>query len=285
MLNNLDVIFIVIVGISSLVGVVRGMTKECLSIVGWILAAVTLFYLVPVLNPVMLQYVASNILASILSGMFLLIVFSIIWLLTVDKLASLVRGSKLSALDRLFGMVFGFLRGVILVILFALMITTLLPDEAKKGVFSESKFFGTAAEMSEPIKSLIPQSWIDRIRAVKPTKKNVEEKVEDKKDEPQVENTQDDGPSLENTLEFVDSNLQMMQKTGQELFDQLVQPKPAAEEDKTDGNNEDMTEDLDRLLDVLEDKIVTTDENTPEMKSETQLITEKVKKKLSEGNE
>lgn len=285
MLNNLDVIFIVIVGISSLVGVVRGMTKECLSIVGWILAAVTLFYLVPVLNPVMLQYVASNILASILSGMFLLIVFSIIWLLTVDKLASLVRSSKLSALDRLFGMVFGFLRGVILVILFALMITTLLPDEAKKGVFSESKFFGTAAEMSEPIKSLIPQSWIDRIRAVKPTKKNVEEKVEDKKDEPQVENTQDDGPSLENTLEFVDSNLQMMQKTGQELFDQLVQPKPAAEEDKTDGNNEDMTEDLDRLLDVLEDKIVTTDENTPEMKSETQLITEKVKKKLSEGNE
>ena len=37
-LNNLDVIFLIIVGISALVGIARGMTKEFLSILGWILA-------------------------------------------------------------------------------------------------------------------------------------------------------------------------------------------------------------------------------------------------------
>ena len=33
-LNNLDVIFLIIIGISALVGIARGMTKEILSITG-----------------------------------------------------------------------------------------------------------------------------------------------------------------------------------------------------------------------------------------------------------
>ena len=44
-LNNLDVVFLVIVGVSALVALARGVTKELLSITGWILAAVSVYYL------------------------------------------------------------------------------------------------------------------------------------------------------------------------------------------------------------------------------------------------
>ena len=35
-LNNLDVVFLIITGVSELVGIARGMTKELLSLAGWI---------------------------------------------------------------------------------------------------------------------------------------------------------------------------------------------------------------------------------------------------------
>ena len=140
-LNNLDVIFLIIVGISALVGIARGMTKELLSVIGWVLAAAALFYLIPLINPYTKNYVASDLLASIVSGLGILLVFCIIWILTVDKLSALIRSSKLSALDRLFGFVFGTARGVLIVVLIALLVSTLMPEDSKKGVFEKSVLF------------------------------------------------------------------------------------------------------------------------------------------------
>ena len=164
-LNNLDVVFLIITGVSALVGIARGMTKELLSLAGWILAAVAVLYMTPLLDPVMQKYIASKVLASVVSGMIILIVFCVVWILTVDKIASVIRSSKLSALDRVLGFAFGMVRGIIIVILIAMMLTTLIPEESKKGVFAESKYFNEASECAEPLMAMIPQSWIDQFKA------------------------------------------------------------------------------------------------------------------------
>lgn len=284
-LNNLDVIFLVIVGISALVGIARGMTKEMLSIIGWILAAAALFYLVPMLNPFMENYVSSKWLASIVSGMAILIVFCIIWVLTVDKLASLIRSSKLSALDRIFGFVFGTARGALIVILITLLISTLMPEDSKKGVFEKSVLFAQANACVEPLQELIPQSWIDTFKTQSErfgiSKKKVEEQIEKEPSDAQNETkdtktqsgeTADEGnnnkdteikkPSLGETLNNIDSNIDVLQKGGEALFNQLAQPKTTPKETKSEGvTADDLVSDLDKLLDVLEDKMVTTDEN------------------------
>jgi len=288
-LNNLDVIFLVIVGISALVGIARGMTKEMLSIIGWVLAAAALFYLVPMLNPFMENYVSSKWLASIVSGMVILLVFCIIWVLTVDKLASLIRSSKLSALDRIFGFVFGTARGALIVILITLLISTLMPEDSKKGVFEKSILFAQANECVEPLQQMIPQSWVDAFKAQSERfgfgKKKAEEKAEEATEENTEKATEEnkqngspetpaDGseqisqkPSLGETLDSIDSNIDVLQKGGEALFNQLAQPKTAKEEDKSDGiSADDLVSDLDKLLDVLEDKMVTTDEENGAMK-------------------
>ncbi|MBP5353045.1 MAG: CvpA family protein [Alphaproteobacteria bacterium] len=288
-LNNLDVVFLIIIGISALVGIARGMTKEILSICGWVLAAVSTFYLTPIVNPITKQYIASDLLSNLVSGMAVLIVFCIIWILIEDKIAAIIRQSKLSALDRLFGFVFGAARGALIVVLVALMMSTLLPDSSKSGMFAESKIFNVAAQYVEPVKSMIPQSWIDGIKektASLTARKAEEEKTEAaKKEEPKASENKpaenkapeaaqeqpsnidannqtepaatDATANAESSDNALQENLDVLQKTGEELFKQLAQPKPAAE--ATEGEGEPAESDLDKLLDVLEDKITSTD--------------------------
>lgn len=301
-LNNLDVVFLIIVGISALVGIARGMTKEILSITGWVLAAAALYFLVPIVDPIMQQYIASKLLSSIVSGMAVLIVFCIIWLLTADRLAAVVRSSKLSAMDRIFGFVFGLARGALIVVLIAMLITALIPEQSKEGMFAKSQYFNMASAAAEPLKAMVPDSWVDtakkKMAEYAPFKKDeakeVEsagnekadkvEKVAEKADtEKKAAEAVDKAPSLENQLrQAADAveNLKALQQSGAELFEALAQPK-AASEDANEAT-EDLGSDLDQLLEILEDRVVLTDENTEEVKSESQKVEEKVKEKVAE---
>ena len=280
-LNNLDVVFLIIVGISALVGIARGMTKEILSILGWVLAAAAVFYITPIVDPMMHKYISSSILSSIVSGMIILIVFCIIWVLTVDRLAVVIRTSKLSALDRIFGFVFGIARGVLIVILVALMISTIIPEDSQKGVFADSKYFKVASNGAEPLKRLIPQSLIDKFKETSETlglesKEEKDSNMTDTKDsEVEKENNKVDtiGKTVKNIKELKDAvdNFQALKKSGEELFNELAQPKPG------EGEENGSASDLDRLLDVLEDRFVSTAEESSSIQKEMQRVTEKFK--------
>ena len=64
---------------------------------------------------------------------------------------------------------------------------------------------------------------------------------------------------------MIDSDV--LKKSGEELFNKLVQPKVEGEaEAKEDGYKKDETSDLDKLMDELEDKVVTTDESSSPVK-------------------
>lgn len=259
-LNNLDVVFLVIVGVSALVALARGVTKELLSITGWLLAGVSVYYLLPVVDPIMKKYIASEVLASLVSGMVILIMFCIFWVLAADKISTQIRFSKLSSLDRILGFIFGIFRGVIIVILLQIMIAALIPEESQKGVFAESRYFKLAGDAAEPIKGLIPEKWFEDLKAkseslgLSPAKS--EEKVDDKE-------KSENEASEENTSDI-------LKKSGEELFNKLVQPKVENENDeaKENGYKKDETSDLDKLMDVLEDKVVTTDESSAPAKDE-----------------
>lgn len=94
----------------------------------------------------------------------------------------------MSALDRILGFIFGIFRGVIIVILLQIMISSLIPEESQKGVFAESKYFKLAGDAAGPIKSLIPEKWFEDLKAKgesfglgdsKATEKSEESKTDD----------------------------------------------------------------------------------------------------------
>lgn len=264
-LNNLDVVFLVIVGVSALVAIARGVTKELLSIIGWVLAGVSVYYLLPVVDPIMKKYIASEVLSGLVSGMVILIMFCIFWVLAADKISTQIRFSKLSALDRILGFIFGIFRGVVIVILLQIMISSLIPEESQKGVFAESRYFKLAGDAAGPIKGLIPEKWFDDLKAKGENlglgAAKTDEKVEEEK-------AKDEEPSSAEKLnKAADTASDVLKKSGEELFNKLVQPKVEGEaEAKEDGYKKDETSDLDKLMDELEDKVVTTDESSSPVK-------------------
>ena len=274
-LNNLDVVFLVIVGVSALVAIARGVTKELLSITGWILAAVSVYYLLPVVDPIMKKYIASEVLSSLVSGMVILIMFCIFWVLAADKISTQIRFSKLSSLDRILGFIFGIFRGVIIVILLQIMISSLIPEESQKGVFAESRYFKLAGDASGPIKSLIPEKWFDDLKAKGESlgfgaAKTDEAEADKAKDDAAKEDAAKDENSSESKVNAADVAGDVLKKSGEELFNKLVQPKVEGEAKAEDeGYKKDETSDLDKLMDELEDKVVTTDENSAPVKNDT----------------
>ena len=102
-LNNMDIAILVIVGISALIALGRGLVKEVLSIVGWVLAGAAVIYLLPVLNPFTLKYIESGWMAGIATAAFILIVFMIVWIYPTGRLVAQITPPTQSRLARVQG--------------------------------------------------------------------------------------------------------------------------------------------------------------------------------------
>ncbi|MBR3501282.1 MAG: CvpA family protein [Alphaproteobacteria bacterium] len=279
-LNNLDVFFLIIVGISALVGIARGFTKEALSLLGWVVAGMSVYFLTPVANSIMKNYIASEMLSNIVSGLLVLLVVCVFWVLAVDKIATSIRQSKLSPLDRIFGLGFGVLRGALVVVLLVMMVSALIPEDAKKGLFAESKIFVASEEFIEPIKSLIPEETLNSMQAQMEKLgfggKKVEEEAKDdaengaekaepdekKADEQNEEPAKKDEPKKKENKKAENSD-KPLPENAKDAFMELAQPKIEGVEDAKEAKEsfDEMSEDLQKLMDAITDQTVETSDD------------------------
>ena len=113
----LDLVVIGVVVVSALLAAVRGFTREVLAIAAWAAAAAAAWYLHPMALPYAKQYINSDTVALVaaIGGIFIvtLIVVSII---TV-KISDLILDSRIGALDRTLGCVFGAARGFLICVI------------------------------------------------------------------------------------------------------------------------------------------------------------------------
>lgn len=163
-LNNMDIAILVIVGISALIALGRGLVKEVLSIVGWVLAGAAVIYLLPILNPFTLKYIESGWMAGIATAAFILIVFMIVWIYATAGVVGKIRTSKLSGLDRLLGLFFGIVRAFLLIVLMYILISWMMPVKSQPDLLRKSKYFQIAGNFAEPIEKLIPKDTLDAIK-------------------------------------------------------------------------------------------------------------------------
>jgi membrane protein required for colicin V production len=124
-LGGVDVAMIIVVAASALVGVVRGLTLELLSLAGWVAAWIAGLWLGPVLAPhlpVGAVGSALNVLASFACAF---IVVLVAWGLMARAISAMVKRTLLSPLDRLLGAAFGLVRaGVALLAVVAVLAHT-----------------------------------------------------------------------------------------------------------------------------------------------------------------
>ena len=116
----LDGILIVIMLISAVLAMIRGFSREVLSIVSWIVAAFAAFYFYPLLSPTVMNLVGDQIgrsetVANIAAAAVVFLVALIIVSYLTMLIADMIIDSRISALDRTLGFIFGAARGLVLV--------------------------------------------------------------------------------------------------------------------------------------------------------------------------
>src|SRR6188472_1850165 len=127
----LDLILLVVMLISALLAMVRGFMREVLSIASWAAAAILTLYAYPKLKPIVLQYFSNEIVASAIciGGVFLgtLLIVSIVTI----KISDTILDSRVGALDRTLGFLFGLARGLVIVVVAFLFFAWLVPDRSQ----------------------------------------------------------------------------------------------------------------------------------------------------------
>ena len=127
----LDIILIGVMLISALLAMIRGFMREVLSIASWVIAAVVTLYAYSKLLPFAKSYFNNDIVAAgvVIGGTFLgtLLIVSVI---TV-RFSDMVLDSRVGALDRTLGFLFGLGRGLVIVVVAFLFFAWLVPERSQ----------------------------------------------------------------------------------------------------------------------------------------------------------
>ena len=127
----IDYVIIGIIALSAIISIVRGLVKEVLSLVAWILAFWVALTFSPQFSVLLSDYIStpSISLFTAFSGLF--IVTLILSALVNNLIAAIVVKTGLSGTDRMLGVLFGLLRGVAIVTLLVLLAAaTPMPNDA-----------------------------------------------------------------------------------------------------------------------------------------------------------
>jgi membrane protein required for colicin V production len=152
----LDIILLAVMLISGLLAMIRGFMREVLSIAAWIAAALATLYLFNRLVPYAQQYFNNDVVAkaAVIGGVFLgtLLIVSVI---TV-RISDMILDSRIGALDRTLGFLFGLARGLVIVVVAFLFFDWLVPQKSQPTWVTGAKSRVVLAGTGDWLKSMLP---------------------------------------------------------------------------------------------------------------------------------
>ena len=135
----LDLIVIGVMLISALLAMVRGFTREVLSIAAWVAAAAAALFLHPYVLPYLTPYIKNGTVAQLAAGGAVFIVVLIVVSFITIRISDMILDSRIGAIDRTLGFVFGAARGLLLAIVAFLFFAWLVPDRSQPVWVQEAK--------------------------------------------------------------------------------------------------------------------------------------------------
>ena len=169
----LDIILLAVMLISGLLAMIRGFMREILSIAAWGVAAlVTLYAYSPRCCRLAKQYFNSDMVAAGVTagGVFLgtLLIVSII----TARISDMVLDSRVGALDRTLGFLFGLGRGLIIVVVAFLFFAWLVPDRSQPEWVRSAKSKVVLQNTGQWLMSMLPDdpesTILKRLKKPKP---------------------------------------------------------------------------------------------------------------------
>src|SRR3981189_1304821 len=152
----LDLVLLGVMLISGLLALVRGFMREILSIAAWGAAALATLYAYQKLLPTAKAYFNNDTIATAVTvaGVFIgtLIVVSII----TTRVSDMILDSRIGALDRTLGFLFGLARGLLIVVVAYQFFIWLVPDKQQPDWVSGAKSRMVLQGTGDWLMSLLP---------------------------------------------------------------------------------------------------------------------------------
>ena len=168
----LDILLLAVMLISGLLAMIRGFMREILSIGAWGVAAIAALTFYGKLAPIVKSYVnlgdtATNAAAAAIVFLVTLLIVAII---TV-RISDMILDSRVGALDRTLGFLFGLGRGLLVVVVAFLFFAWLVPDRSQPEWVRGAKSKVVLQSTGQWLMSLLPEDLdktITKFRRTKP---------------------------------------------------------------------------------------------------------------------
>ena len=156
-LTGLDFILILVMLVSGILAMIRGFTREVLSILSWAVAAVGTVALYPRFRSDVRDMIQPDLLADgiLIAGLFIAILI-LVSFITI-RLSDIVLDSKVGALDRTLGFAFGLARGLLLVVVGFIFLNWLIQEDDQPQWIADARSKPLLEDTSNYIMSLLPE--------------------------------------------------------------------------------------------------------------------------------
>ena len=189
--SYLDLGLIVVVLISAFLAMLRGLTREVLAIASWGAAALAAIYLHPLVLPYVKPYIAKDVIALAVAAAAVFFVTLIAVSLITIKLSDAILDSKIGALDRSLGFLFGAVRGLLLCVIAFVFFNWLVPAQTQPGWVKTARTRPLLQVTGDRLMAILPddpEGLLNKLKKPKSTGAS-EETVPDTDQEPKKTET------------------------------------------------------------------------------------------------
>jgi membrane protein required for colicin V production len=160
-INLADLIVIVVLLVSGVFAFVRGFVHEVLAVASWVGAAFVTLYAYPLVQPWVLGVIAVEFIASLLTGVGLFLVTLVLFSVLTRILSNRIQHSSLGALDRSLGLLFGFLRGAVIVVLVWLALGYMVTEGDRPAWIQEARSRSLVERGAGLLLTLVPPELLE----------------------------------------------------------------------------------------------------------------------------
>jgi uncharacterized membrane protein required for colicin V production len=245
-MSKFDLAFLVVIGLSAIMGLVRGITKEILSLVSWVGAVVMSYILFPLTQHIARTHITNPMLADGVTILAIFLIFLIVLTLVSHFFSSMIRQSALSGVDRSLGFGYGILRAFIVLFIFELVISCLWLRAEHPDMIKEARFANFMYKGSDILYTVLPSNAREWIKSLQ------EKRLNERKAPPSLDNIKQASEVAKQIAPVVQAAIDKANEkipTAEELAN--LKPKEQAggkQEKKANTVKQDI--EMDRLIDI-----------------------------------
>jgi membrane protein required for colicin V production len=175
--SYLDLAVIIVVLVSGMLALLRGFTREVLAILSWVAAAAAAYFFYPLALPYIKPYISKDEIALLAAAASVFLVALIAVSLVTVKLSDIILDSKVGALDRTLGFVFGAVRGALIAVVAFVFYSWLVPEANQPQWIKDARAKPFLTAGGEKLREMLPDdidSIVAKIKAKKGAPANEE---------------------------------------------------------------------------------------------------------------